>query len=497
MNGPSPRLDKVLLVNIAAGRGAEGTRYIPLGLAYVAAELRASGGMAVECLDFQLPHMTDEMVLAAACEPRCAMIGIRGFAGDYLRVKELAEKIRDRARPDVPIVLGGPLATFSYGVVLEKTAVDYCVLGEGETTIVALLGHLDDPGAVPGIAYRGPGGTPTRNPGGMLPSKPIDEIAQPAYDLFDIDAYAWRSPTVPGVLKFRKVRSLDIITGRGCPFSCKFCGKLVKKYRKRSVDAVIAEMTYLRDTYRIHHFSINDELFYPFKTWTPEFCEKVAPLGVTWHCAARARGFRLEDLEQMRAAGCLRINMGVESGSLKSLQVSKKQITPDDIRESVALVRAAGIHPGTSLILGFPGDDAETARETVALYRELGLPPKTFGLLQPYPGSAFFDEFLASGLIESHERLLIDLSLQEAASGAPARNMKQELVVNFTDLSDDGLIALKGRAEAEMARNWDEHMKRSRKSAYYLGALRTRIPFRRAIKSLIGGHAPGAGRRGA
>ncbi len=483
MNDPAPRADKVLLVNIAAGRGAEGTRYIPLGLAYVAAELRAAGDMSVECLDYQLPHVTDAMVLVAAADPRCVMVGVRGFAGDYLRVQELAEMIRDRTR--VPIVLGGPLATFSYDVVLANTAVDYCVLGEGETSVVELLDHLDDPGAVPGIAYRGPEGVPVRTLGGMLPSKPIDSISRPAYDLFDIDAYAWRSATVPSPLRFRKIRSLDIITGRGCPFSCKFCGKLVKKYRKRDVDSVIDEMAYLRDTFQIRHFSINDELFYPYKTWTAEFCEKVAHQRINWHTPSPDRGIRQEHLKQMRAAGCLRINMGVESGSLKSLEVAKKQITPDDIRESVALVRAADIYPGTSLILGFPGDDEETARETVALYRELGLPPKTFGLLQPYPGSAFFEEFLASGLIESHERLLIDLSLQEAASDVPAHNMKQELVVNFTDLSDDGLIALKGWAEAEMARNWDMDLRRNRKSAYYLGALRARIPFRRTIRRFV------------
>lgn len=396
----------VLLINIATGRGSEGMRYVPLGIAYIASEIREAGHHEVRCIDYQIPSVTDEQVIDELSNADYVLVGIRGFAGDYLRVKELAARIKREVSENLAVAVGGPLATFSYEPVLQTTAVDFCVLGEGETTAVKLLENLKRPHLVPGIAFRDITGKVIRTSGGMLPEKDIDSIAWPAYDLFDVEQYIYRSPSIPGLLNVKKVRSLDIITGRGCPFSCKFCGKLVEKYRKRNVDDVIKEMRFLISRYQVEHFCINDELFYPYKKWTSEFSKKVAELGITWNFAARARGFKLADLQEMRASGCLRINMGVESGSAENLAETQKRITPDDIRESVRLLREADIYPGCSLILGFPTETAKTGWETVALIDELDLPPKTFGLLQPYPGSPYFYEYMEKGIIKSHETCL-------------------------------------------------------------------------------------------
>lgn len=482
-------MKRVLLINVAEGSGT-GTRYIPLGIAYIAAELRASGRYQVECLDYQLPEVDDKTVLRRLREASYAMVGMRGFGGDYLKVKELAANIR-QALPAVMIVVGGPLATFSYEVVLEETDADYCIIGEGETSVVELLDSEGREPALEGVAYKDSDGGIVCHDNRKIPAKSIDDISIPAYDLFQVKQYLVRDLPVPSLLKRKKVRMIDILTGRGCPYSCKFCGKIVKKYRKRKVDDIIAEIQHLKKTYDVNHLSINDELFINYnRQWLEDFCARVKPLQVTWHCATRAHGLSLDELKMMKAAGCVRVNMGVESCSHRNLIVANKKITPDDIHESICLLRKAGIYPGTSLIIGFPGESKETVDETIEFYRDHLLPPKKIAFLQPYPGSAYFREYLESGKIASHRDILEKLSgkadgADTAGSPQAVHNLKQELVFNFTDMTDEELIGLKQYAEKKMKENYEAQMKRNNFIEYALNLGKQNFPFKTAIKRLL------------
>lgn len=478
----------VLLVNVAEGTGT-GTRYIPLGIAYIASELRASGRYAVECVDYQLPEVNDETILRKLREQSCYMVGMRGFGGDYLRVKSLVEKIRAE-HPNVMVVIGGPLGTFSYQVILEETDADFCIIGEGETSVLELLDADGKDFNIEGLAYKASSGDIVCRDNRKIPTKSIDDIAIPAYDLFDVEKYLLRDFPVPNVIKKKKVRMIDILTGRGCPYSCKFCGKIVKKYRKRKVDDIIAEVQYLKNTFEVDHLSINDELFINYnKQWLEDFCTKIKPMNLTWHCATRAHGLSLDELKMMKAAGCVRVNMGVESCSHKNLIVANKKITPEDIRESINLLREAEIYPGTSLIIGFPGETRETVDETIDFYKELLLPPKKIAFLQPYPGSAYFNEYLENGQISSHkdmlERLSGKFSGDNSAPCQQGRNLKQELVFNFTDMTDDELIQLKQYAEQKMKDNYYGQMKRKNFAEYAVSLGKQHFPFKAFIKRLM------------
>ena len=424
-------------------------RVFPIGIGYIAGELLADDRFDASVIDFQLEGVTFETVRTELQSKPYEIIAIKAYAVDYDWFEILIAKIREEVGDSVKIISGGPLATFSYEVVLQKTAVDICIFGEAESSFMEAIDGFDDLSSVKGIAFLDEAGKVKKTPGGWLPTKDINDIAWPAYHIFDIEPYTQnRKPIHKGWEKVpdQSYRVMDIITARGCPFTCQFCGRLTKKYRKRTVDNVIKEMEFLIDQYDINFFAIEDELFLYQKDWIYEFCEKVKPLNITWRCQSRAMGMKADVLKLMREAGCLRITMGVESGSRKILNQMVKKISPETIAESVTLCREAGIYPETELILGTPGETAETVEETLDLWRKLNLPPKQMGLLQCYPGTPYFNEYVNGPEIGDHEKVLYDLSYGDGTLST--------LPHNISGLPDEELIRLKAYGEAEMQKSY-------------------------------------------
>ncbi|MBI4615887.1 MAG: B12-binding domain-containing radical SAM protein [Planctomycetes bacterium] len=472
--------ERVLLVSITGERGDATTtaRYIPLGLAYIAAELRATGDFEVKCIDYQMPDSGPDAVLAELRESKYHALGIRAFAVDYVTLLDLVRRIRAQIGGDLKIVIGGPLANYSWEVVLKNPEIDFCVIGEGETTIVKILRDYDHPEEVPGLAYRDGNGRIRCTPGGRLPEKQIDEIEVPAYDLFRVEEYLdHRAPFPPEhsfhLFRRKKVyKTLDVLTGRGCPYDCSFCGRMTKKYRKRSVDLIVEEFRYLMRRYGVNHFAIENEIFvFAARDWIYEFCEKIAPLGVEWRCQSRPQGLDLEKLKLMRKAGCVRITVGMETGSAEMLERMTKRLTPDDVRETLRLIKEADIYPGAELIIGTPGENEKTVQDSVQIFKDLSLPPREMSFLTLLPGSSFSYEFMKKGALKSHEQVLIDLHEGDGSL--------KNFIHNVSGLPDDELARLRDKAQRDMAANCEDYLRRKKKFFYFTRKAR------RAIRSLL------------
>ncbi len=447
-------LSKVLLISnptFAADKDFP-KRVFPLGLGYIAAELLATGRYAVKCMDFQDPRVDEQAVVDELRAKAYGFVGIKAYAVDYLWARNLAALLRAKFGDSFRILVGGPLGTFSHEVMLGDGDVDFCVHGEAETSLVQLLDNPDSPDMVPGVSFIDSDRGIRTVPGGQVPDKDIDEIARPAYDLFDIELYTKHRAPFPRQASFAsdKYRTMDIITGRGCPFACSFCGRLNQSHRKRSVDLVVEEMKFLIDTYGINLFTIEDELFLYKKEWIFEFCDKVAALNTSWRCQSRAKGMSSKILNAMKKAGCLRITFGVESGSDDILTRMNKKITVDNIKESIRLCHEAGIYPGSELIIGTPGESEQTVAETVSMFKDLRLPPRPMGFLQPYPGTPLFNEYLERPeLGGDHRKVLLGLSAEDGSLYGFSHNI--------SGLPDEKLASLKKSAESEMTANYRAH----------------------------------------
>jgi radical SAM superfamily enzyme YgiQ (UPF0313 family) len=343
--------------------------WVPLGIAYLASALRADG-VETTYRDLHDASWPDVVVLLRKEQPD--VVGISCFTLGRTNAQQLASLARQEL-PDAHIVMGGPHATFFPRHMLANPSVDSVVLGEGEETIVELVRHLEAGrplDVIPGMALR------TRN--GMAMTKPrrrttdLDHLAFPAYDAFDLDQY--KSPEIPG--EYQTLTGTHILTSRGCPFHCGFCSVnrfFEGRWARRSPENVADEIERLIDDQGVRHLYFSDDLFTMDRKRVLGLCREILDrkLLFAWMAETRVDLVDSEMLALMRRAGCYRIYYGVESGSPRILKAANKGFTVEQVRRAFSLTHQAGMEPCCFLMVGNPGETAETIDETVKLIREI------------------------------------------------------------------------------------------------------------------------------
>jgi anaerobic magnesium-protoporphyrin IX monomethyl ester cyclase len=159
------------------------------------------------------------------------VVGIASLCSAYERqAAETAEVTKGVSR-DIVTVLGGTHPTLFPARVLSDPNVDYCVRGEGETPFFELVsclaaGRQRHPGAIKGLCFRDGDGLHTT---GVHVETAIDLV--PNRRLVRAEKY-----------RIGKKKYAFLLTSRGCPFSCAFCGKPPVPYRKRSLKSIEREI---------------------------------------------------------------------------------------------------------------------------------------------------------------------------------------------------------------------------------------------------------------
>ena len=129
-------------------------------------------------------------------------------------------------------------------------------------------------------------------------------------------------------------------------------------------------------------------------------------LGFTWSCFGRVDSVNNDLLGLMREAGCQEISYGIESGSQRILDVIRKGITLDQVREAVAATKRAGIGTIGFFMVGHPTETRETIMQTIAFARELPLDYFKALYVTPFPGSELYSEAGRYGTLEEDWRKL-------------------------------------------------------------------------------------------
>ena len=205
-----------------------------LALGYLKAYADSVPGLAgkldVRILDFTLQQSASEIARAILAE-RPALAGFSCYLWNIQRILEVSSELK-RARPGLPVVVGGPEVTPRAEELLKASPeVDFVVLGEGELTFGELLAAWleggRDYGAIAGLVFRGEGGV-VRNP---------DRPLMPDLDVLP-------SPYLTGAVRLEgREDAVSLETSRGCPFDCKFCDWQTKqRIRYFSVDRVLSEL---------------------------------------------------------------------------------------------------------------------------------------------------------------------------------------------------------------------------------------------------------------
>lgn len=455
--------DKIVdLVIIVPPAGSKNTVYPPYGAMYIASAIRAKGYEG-RIVDADSTRLSSEEVLGRVRQINPRYIGLSGIvAPSYNYIKKLSFELR-RAFPDKKQILGGGLSSAAEAV-LENTAVDIVVRGEGDKAIVDLIDCLDrsaDLGGVKGIHYKKDGACVFTGHRDLIGK--LDELPYPAFDLVDMDKY------LPDGVEFihnfttkikdkriydktRKRKMITISTSRGCFGECSFCFRAYPGIRVNSMKYVFDLIEYCIEKFDVGFFTLGDECFAPSKVRNWEFIEeyKRRKLDIVF----RILGMRVdtvdkEILQAYKEIGCWMIEYGFESGSQKMLNIINKRVTVEQNRQAALWTAEAGMFTSPALVLAMPGETDQTISETIDFLKSLNFHYKQYQwkYALPIPGSALYDFAKLSGAITNEDEYLSSLTKEIEAAGV--------FHVNLTD-EPDNVVA-----------NWDARLKKEMDDYYF------------------------------
>ncbi|HJR79437.1 MAG TPA: radical SAM protein [Anaerolineales bacterium] len=365
--------------------------YPPLGTLYAASYLRQHG-YEVALFDAMLAQSEEEWAKALdEHQPQYAIIYEDNF--NYLskmcllRMREAAFKMIDMAKSrGCIVILCGADATDHYADYLAQSA-DYCILGEGEETLIELMSHLSaggEPGQLIGLASRN-----TLHPSRRPDITQLDKLPFPAWDLVDIPRYKaiW--------VKRHGYFSMNMVTTRGCPYHCNWCAKPIwgQRYNSRSPENVVAEMKWIKENFAPDHIWFADDILGLKPGWIEKFAVLLqeADATIPFKCLQRADLVKEKTASALARAGCKTVWIGAESGSQKILDAMEKGDTVEDIYTAARLLHQNGIEVGFFLQFGYPGETWEDVQKTLKMVRECMPDDIGISVSYPLPGTKFFE----------------------------------------------------------------------------------------------------------
>lgn len=224
---------------------------------------------------------------------------------------------------------------------------------------------------------------------------------------------------------------MSFYTGRGCKSRCTFClwPQTISghNYRTRSVENIIAELTWARDNFpEIKEFFFDDDTLTDNIEQVEALAREIGKLGITWSCNAKAN-VPYETLKIMKDNGLRLLLVGYESGNQQILVNIKKGIRTDIARQFTRDCHKLGILIHGTFIVGLPGETKETIEETIKYAQELN--PQTIQVSLPaaYPGTFLYNQAIENGWLINDETLV-------------GQDGVQHSVLNYPHLSSDEIF---------------------------------------------------------
>lgn len=367
---------KTCLINPPQTELREPKAYLPLGLAYLAATLLDSG------VETKVLNLSDTNSLENVDIPDAEWYGITCVSATYEPVIELCKII------DGKIVIGGVHPTVEPEQTLKDTGADFVVTGEGDYVFRDLVSGYIEPKSKIIEA-------------GVI--EDLDSLPFPARHLFPYNEVV----NMDGILGCEKgVAASSIITARGCPYRCRFCVKaheMFTRFRYRSAENIREELALLVEDYGVQHVRILDDTFTLIKKRVLDLCAEIKDMGITWACITRADHIDDEMLTSMKKAGCIEVNIGVETGSKRLLKLMNKKETIETYIKASEKIRKAGMLFKSFLMYDFPTETREDREDTLELVRKIKPDKFTLSKFTLLPGSDMWASPEKYGIPKVHQ----------------------------------------------------------------------------------------------
>ena len=377
-------------------------RMAPLGLLSIAAYLERRGHVArvLDCLGPDAaadPQITVKRILAHGPD----LLGVSATTSGFLDGYDLAERVK-RLRPSVRIVFGGVHISALGAPLLDRFEhIDYLCLGEGEITLSDLAdGRKTE--SIDGLVWRKDGGTATNPARRHIPD--LDSLPFPAYEKLSGFPKGYNLP----LFSYVQFPGATMVTSRGCPYQCSYCDRSVFKrgFRYNSAEYIYEHIKYLRTRFGVRHINIYDDLFTANRRRISELCERLIsnPLGTQFNCAVRVGHTDDALLKMLKAAGCLMVSVGIETGDADLMDTHKPGVHLEEVRDTVQRIRQSGLRAKGLFMMGLPGETAASIRKTSDLALSLDLDDMNMSKFTPFPGAPVWRTIRESGRLDEDWR---------------------------------------------------------------------------------------------
>ncbi|MFO0566143.1 MAG: radical SAM protein [Polyangiaceae bacterium] len=291
-------------------------------------------------------------------------------------------------RPRSTVVVGGPHATpLALEMLEHHPSIDLVTRGESEDTFAEILERLGRSAPLDGIrgtAYRRDG-TPVLAP---------DRAAITNLDSLECP--------------HRYFETHIVMTSRGCPWQCTFCGAEAswgRGFRGHGIPYVVESFAQALQRLPVKMLQIKDDTFTANRKRALEICRGIRERGLQflWSCDTRVDVLSEELLREMRLAGCQRLSLGVESGAQSVLDAIQKKISVQEIVDAAQMAKKFGIRTRFYMMLGNRGETEQTFQETLDFLERAQPHEYLFSCLSIYPGTSDFDDAEKAGWLRRSE----------------------------------------------------------------------------------------------
>ena len=177
---------------------------------------------------------------------------------------------------------------------------------------------------------------------------------------------------LPETLFQSKVGNIQASTG--CPYNCEFCN-FVKDKRHTFIKPLDQLVEELKQVARkgIQYIRFVDDNFRLGKSDLNMVCRRIISEGLDlkWMSFIRASTLSETNFQLLKQAGCIEVQMGIESANQNILKGMNKQADPKMYKRVIQELLDIGINCSCCFIVGFPGETVETFEETLEFIQNI------------------------------------------------------------------------------------------------------------------------------
>ncbi len=376
-----------------------GTLYYPMWLCYAAGYLKQKGH-EIKLVDCPASSMNWDKLNNTLSRFKPDMVVINTSTPSIYSDVEIGSKIKTE-HPNTFLVLVGPhVSALPEETLHLSEKIDAIAVKEYEHTLAELADVLVNRGDVTKVM-----GLVVRSGGRVVksPERPLVE---------DLDNIPFVSSVYLEFLNFRDYfyghsewPIVTIVSGRGCPHQCVFCVYpqvfCSRKPRLRSVTNVVDEIEFILKNYPgLKAVMFEDDTLTFDKNRCKELAREIINRGLKFKWCANSRcDVDFETLQILKKAGADLFCVGVESGDQSVLDMMKKGIRVERIRQFFKDAKKAGIRVHGCFMVGNPGETKETLETTLRFAKELNPDTAQFYPIMVYPGTEAYKWAKESGYL--------------------------------------------------------------------------------------------------